>query len=102
MALVKRVLNPAKKRNVVGSTFYLYLLGIDAVLYDELMDEPIIYGNKMLVKDAIVNPKKLTTLIPKTVQHVTLFIYKKQDDGEMKKVGEALKGRPVDLKIANY
>jgi hypothetical protein len=102
MALVKRVLNPAKKRNVRGSVFSLIIFGIDAVLYDELMDEPIIYGNKNLVKDAVLSPKKLTTLLPESVTNITLFVYKKQDDGEIKKIGEALHGKPTDLKIANY
>lgn len=103
MALVKRVLNPAKKSHVVGDTFHLLFLGgNDAVLYDMLWDEPIIYGNKTLVKDAVVNDKKLTKLLERNITKITVFVYRKQDDGQMKLMGQAIKGAPKDLTIPNY
>lgn len=99
--LVKRVLNPAKKNHVEGNTFHLIVIGTDAVLYDSLWDEPIIYGNKNLVKIAVTDKNKLTTLIDKNIKEITLFVYKPTSSGEIKKVGDPIKGKPTELKIPN-
>ena len=100
--LVKRVLNPAKKNNVTGDTFHLVFLGTDAVLYDKLWDEAIIYGNKALVRIAITDPKKLTTLLDSSVKEITVYVYKVQDTGELKKHGDPIRGVPTSLTIPNY
>lgn len=100
--LVKRVLNPSKKNNVTGNTFHLIFLGSDAVLYDRLWDEPIIYGNKTLVRIAITDPKKLTPLLDKSVKEITLYCYRIQDSGEIKKTGDPVKGKPTELTVPNY
>jgi hypothetical protein len=100
--LVKRVLNPAKKNNVTGDTFHLVFLGTDAVLYDKLWDEAIIYGNKSLVRIAITDPKKLSTLLDSSVKEITVYVYKIQDTGELKKHGDPIKGLPTSLTIPNY
>lgn len=100
--LTKRVLNPAKKKNVIGDIFHLIFLGTDAVLYDRLFDEPIIYGNKTLIRIAITDPKKLSFLLDKDVKEITLYCYKIQDNGEIKKMGSSIKGKPIDLTVPNY
>jgi len=100
--LVKRVLNPAKKNNIQGDTFHLIFLGTDAVLYDGLWDEAIIYGNKALVRIAITDPRKLTTLLDKSVKEITLYIYKIQDTGELKRYGDPIKGKPTEITVPNY
>lgn len=100
--LVKRVLNPAKKKNVTGDKFHLIFLGNDAVLFDSLWDEPIIFGNKNLVRTAITDPKKLMTLLDKNVKEITVFLYRVQDTGELKKQGDPLKGKPTELVVPNY
>jgi hypothetical protein len=100
--LVKRVLNPAKKNNIVGDTFHLIFLGTDAVLYDSLWDAPIIYGNKTLVRIVITDPKKLTPLLSTTVKTITLFCYQIQDSGELKKMGTPIRGIPSELNVPNY
>lgn len=100
--LVKRVLNPSKKNHVFGDTFHLIFLGTDAVLYDSLWDEPIIYGNKNLVRIAITDPKKLVTLLDKNVKQIAVFLYRVQDTGELKRQGDPIKGIPTNLVIPNY
>lgn len=100
--LIKKVLNPSKKKNVKGNTFHLLFLGIDAVLYDTLWDEPIIYGNKGLVRVAITDPRKLTALLPLGVKEITLYVYKLQDNGEMKSVGSPIKGLPTELTVPSF
>lgn len=102
MALVKRVINPSKKNNVVGSIFHLLFLGTEAVLYDSLWDEPIIYGNKTLVRIAITDPKKLTALLEEPTKEITLYVYLVQNNGEMKRKGDPVKGKPTDLVVPNY
>lgn len=100
--LVKRVINPAKKNNVIGSIFHLLFLGSDAVLYDSLWDEPIIYGNKTLVRIAITDPKKLANYLKPGTKEITLFVYRLQDSGELKRMGDSVKGLPADIKVPNY
>jgi len=100
--LVKRVLNPSKKNNVQGDTFHMIFLGTDAVLFDSQWDEAIIFGNKNLVRVAITDPKKLVTLLDKNVKEITLFIYRIQDNGELKRQGDPIKGKPTELVIPNY
>jgi hypothetical protein len=100
--LVKRVLNPAKKNNVVGDVFHLLFLGADAVLFDSLWDEPIIYGNKTLVRIAVTDPKKLTEYLEPGVKEITLFVYRLQESGELKRMGDSVKGIPSELKVPNY
>lgn len=101
--LVKRVLNPSKKKRVHGSHFHLLFLGNEnAVLFDELWDEPIIYGQKNLVRIAITDAKKLASLLETNIENITLNIYKIQPTGELKKVHPPLIGKPTDLKVPNY
>lgn len=100
--LTKRVLNPPKKNHVTGDTFHLIFIGSDAVLYDGLWDEAIIYGNKALVRIAITDAKKLSSLLDPSVKEITLFVYKTQNSGEIKRVGDVIKGIPTELKIPNY
>lgn len=100
--LIKRVFNPSKKNKVFGDTFHLIFLGTDAVLYDALWDEAIIYGNKNLVRVAITDSKKLTPLLEKSVEQITLFLYRVQTNGELKRQGDPLKGKPTELVIPNY
>jgi hypothetical protein len=100
--LVKRVINPSKKKHVQGSIFHLLFLGTDAVLYDSLWDEPIIYGNKALARITITDPKKLTSLLEAGTTEITVYCYRVQDNGELRKMGDPIKGLPVDLRIPNY
>ena len=100
--LVKRVLNPAKKNNVVGDIFHLIFMGQDAVLYDSLWDEPIIYGNKSLVRISITDEKKLATLLEASVEEITVYIYRIQESGELKRVHDPIKGKPTDLTVPSY
>jgi hypothetical protein len=100
--LVKRVLNPTKKNKVIGNTFHLIFLGTEAVLFDSLWDEPIIYGNKNLVRIAISDPKKLVTLLDTNVKEIIVYLYRIQDTGELKKHGPPLKGKPTELIVPNY
>lgn len=100
--LVKRILNPAKKNHIEGDTFHLIFLGADAVLYDALWDEPIIYGPKALVRNAIIDDKKLPAQLTKGLNEITLFVYRIQSSGELKRVGEPIKGKPVDITVPNY
>lgn len=100
--LVKRVINPAKKNNVIGDVFHLIFLGTDAVLYDSLWDEPIIYGNKNLVRIAITDKKKLTALLENSVKEITVYVYHTLETGELRRVHDPLKGLPTDLKVPNY
>ena len=79
--LVKNVLNPEKKTRIEGTVFHVLFLGTDAVLYDDLWDEPIIYGNKNLVKS---KTKRLSEVLPKEVKRVMIFFYRSQQ-GEMKR-----------------
>lgn len=102
MALIKRVLNPAKKKHIEGDTFHLLFLGLNAVLYDHLWDEPIIYGNKSLVKIAITDPKKLQTLLPEHVKEIHLYVYRIEENGSLKQIGTAIKGKPTNLTVPNY
>ncbi len=100
MALTKNVLNVAKKKKVMGSLFHLLFMKTEAVLYDDLWDAPIIYGNKRLVINAVVNEKFLLKLLQPTVKEITLHLYKKEtEDGGMKLIGKALKGEPKNLTI---
>jgi hypothetical protein len=100
--LVKKVLNPEKKKNIRGNTFHLLFLGIDAVLYDELWDEPIIYGNKGLVRVAITDPRKLSTLLPIGIKDITVYVYKIQENGSLKLMGSPLKGKPTELTVPSF
>jgi hypothetical protein len=79
--LVKNVINPNKRNHIQGTTFSVLFLGIEAVLYDELWDEPIIYGNKNVVK---IKTRNLSDILPATVKNVTIFYYAPYK-GEMKK-----------------
>jgi hypothetical protein len=79
--LVKNVINSNKKNHIQGTTFSVLFLGTDAVLYDELWDEAIIYGNKNVVK---IKTRNLSDLLPATVKTVTIFYYVPYK-GEMKK-----------------
>lgn len=100
--LIKRILNPAKKNEIFGNTFHLIFMGGEAVLYDSLWDAPIIYGPKAIVRNAITDDKKLAAHLPSTVKEITLFIYKIQSDGEIKKKGEPVKGSPENITVPNY
>lgn len=100
--LVKRVLNPAKKNNIHGDHLYLLFLGTDAVLFDDLWDAPIIYGPKALVRNAINDDKKVPAYLPKTVTEITLCVYEIQNNGELKRKGEPIKGKPTDITVPNY
>jgi len=100
--LIKRILNPAKKNHIEGNTFHLIFIGSDAVLYDSLWDEPIIYGPKTLVRTAIADDKKLPAFLPKNLKEIVLFVYKIQDSGELKKMGEPIKGKPTEITVPNY
>jgi hypothetical protein len=100
--IVKRVINPSKRNNIEGDIFHLLFLGTDAVLYDSLWDEPIIYGNKNLVRIAITNPKKLPSLLPNKTKEITLFVYRVSQNGELKRMGDPIKGKSTDITVPNY
>lgn len=100
--LVKRIINPSKKQHIEGDTFHLIFLGADAVLYDSLWDEPIIYAPKTLVRLAITDDKKLPALLPKGIDQITLFVYEVQSNGELKRKGDAIKGKPTEITVPNY
>jgi len=100
--LQKTILNTEKKRKIVGDIFHLIFLGTEAVLYDSLLDSPIIYANKALVRNAVINPKKLTSLLPPNIKEITLFLYKINSDGKIEHFGNPLKGKPIELIIPNH
>lgn len=102
MSIVKRVINPSKKNNIIGNTFHLLFLGTDAVLYDSLWDEAIIYGNKTLVRIAITDPKKLAACLDRPDMEIALFVYKAQENGELKRKGDVIKGKLTDIIVPNY
>ena len=79
--LVKNVINPEKKNHIQGTEFHVIFLGTEAVLYDELWDSPIIYGNKNVVKS---KTKRLSDILPPTIKNVIIFYYVPYK-GEMKK-----------------
>ena len=70
--LVKNVINPEKKGRIEGRVFHVLFLGTEAVLFDDLWDSPIIYGNKNIVK---AKTKRIAELLPDTVTNVTIFYY---------------------------
>ena len=100
--VVKRILNPSKKNHVEGNIFHLIFLGSDAVLYDSLWDEPIIYGPKTLVRTAITDNKKLPAYLPKELKSITLFVYRIQANGKIKRMGDPITGNPIDITVPNY
>ena len=97
-----RVMNPQKVNTIAGSVFHLLFLGVDAVLYDNMWDRPIISGNKNSVRIAITDPKKLSAHLDKHVSNITVYIYELQDNGELKRNGDPLKGKPTELNVPNY
>jgi hypothetical protein len=70
--LVKNVLNKEKKDKIFGNTFHVFFLGLSCVLYDSLFDEPIIYGNKNIVKNKV---KNLNKILSKQIRNVKITYY---------------------------
>jgi hypothetical protein len=106
--LKERVLNPSKKDFIHGTMFNLVFLGKDAVLYDSDWGDPIIYASKGTVRGNFKNPKLFSALIDQNdgssylEKIITLYVYRMQGNGEIKKIGTPLTGKAVDIKVPNY
>jgi len=69
----QNAINPSKRGNIIGLTFHFFLLDANtAVLYDREMTNPIIWGNKTVVKSTV---RKLPELIGNTTAEVRVMFY---------------------------
>ena len=80
--LIKNVITTEKKGKIYGDTFHVFYLGVEAVLYDELFDTPIIYGNKNIVKNTLKNFKKY---LPSYIRNITIYYYQPSTNGLIKR-----------------
>lgn len=72
--IVHNIIHPEKRGKIEGSIFHIFFLDTaTAVMFDKLMDIPIIYGNKNIVKGVI---RKFSEHLPESTTRVTLFFYK--------------------------
>jgi hypothetical protein len=72
--IVPNVINPNKRDKIIGSTFHVFFLENNTVsVYDKFMDEPVIRGNKAIVRATIKNFKDH---LPKSTTRVRIFFYK--------------------------
>ena len=108
--LRERILNPSKRNNVHGTVFSLVFLGTDVVMFDSNWDEPVFYAPKGTAHLDFVNPKLFPSLKnqddPKKAtyanQILTIFVYKKQASGEIRRQGAPLTGTIKEIKFPNY
>jgi hypothetical protein len=71
--IAQNAVNPSKRGNIKGLTFHCFLLDINtAILFDKSMDEPIVWGNKNVVKGII---RKLPELLENTTARVRIVYY---------------------------
>jgi hypothetical protein len=72
--IVPNVINPNKRGKIVGSTFHVFFLADNTVsVYDKFMDEPVIRGNKAIVRATLKNFKDH---LPKSTTRVRIIFYK--------------------------
>ena len=71
------------KKKLVGTTFHLFIMdSVNAAVYDELMDEPIIHGTPGVIGGMIKNLKnKNNPFIPLEQSTVTFYVYHRNPSG---------------------
>ena len=71
--IAQNAINPSKRGKINGFTFHVFLLDINtAIMFDRDLSEPIISGNKNVVKATI---RKLPELLDNSTARVRILYY---------------------------
>jgi hypothetical protein len=71
--IAQNAINPSKRGKIEGFTFHVFMLDLHtAIMFDRNMSEPIIWGNKNIVKATI---RKLPELLDNTTARVRVIFY---------------------------
>jgi len=78
--IVKNIINPEKKDNVIGNVFHIFYPDIaNSILFDSDLSSCIIYGSKSIVMTNLKNIHKLMKVDNKS--NVIIFSYIMTIDG---------------------